>query len=404
MKICIHTQYYLPEIGAPQARLSELAKFLNKNDNEITILTSLPNYPTGKIFDGYPNFYKEEEIDGIKVIRSFIYPSKSKKIIPRLLSYFSFVISSLIIGIIKISKQDIILTESPPLFLGFSGFFLSKIKGAKWVFNVSDLWPETAVSLGIIKKGFGLSISKKLEEFFYKSSWLITGQSRGIVKNIKQRFPYLNVYRYSNAVDTDKYNPASTGAFFSQFKTKKKIKIVYAGLHGMAQGLDQIIDSLKYLETSHFSKFHIFFIGDGPEKEFLINKSNEITNCPISFIAPQPKATMPQIWASSDIAIIPLKKYILGAVPSKLYEAMSSSIPIIMISSGESKKIVNESDSGITVNPGNLKGISHSISRLIVDKDLRERMGNNGRKYVTKHFRRSVINKKFLEYLENNDN
>jgi len=404
MKICIHTQYYLPEIGAPQARLSELAKFLNKNDNEVTILTSLPNYPTGKIFDGYPNFFKEERIDGIKVIRSFIYPSKSKKIVPRLLSYFSFVISSLIIGIIKISKQDIILTESPPLFLGFSGFVLSKIKGAKWIFNVSDLWPESAVFLGIIKNGFVLNISKKLEEFFYKNSWLIMGQSREIVNNIKQRFPYLNVYRYSNAVDTDKYNPANAGTFFNQFKMKKKIKIVYAGLHGMAQGLEQVIDCLKYLETSYFSKCHIFFIGDGPEKEFLINKSNEIVNCPISFIHPQPKVTMPQIWASSDIAIIPLKKYIPGAVPSKLYEAMSSGVPIIMISSGESKKIVNESECGITVNPGDLKGVSDSISRLIFDKDLREKMGSNGRKYVKTHFRRSIINKEFLEYLEKNDN
>ena len=170
MKICIHTQYYLPEIGAPQARLSELAKFLNENNFEVTVLTSMPNYPTGKIFDGYANFFKSEKIDGINVIRSFIYPSKSTKIIPRLLSYFSFVLSSLFIGVFKISKQDIIITESPPLFLGFSGFLLSKVKGARWVFNVSDLWPESAVQLGIIKDGISLKLSKILEEFFYKKS------------------------------------------------------------------------------------------------------------------------------------------------------------------------------------------------------------------------------------------
>ena len=111
--------------------------------------------------------------------------------IPRLLSYFSFVLSSLVIGVFKISKQDIIITESPPLFLGFSGFLLSKIKGARWVFNVSDLWPESAVQLGIIKDGFSLKLSKIFEEFFYKKSWLITGQSKEIVKNIRDRFPNL---------------------------------------------------------------------------------------------------------------------------------------------------------------------------------------------------------------------
>lgn len=404
MRICIHTQYYLPEIGAPQARLSELAKFLNENNFEVTVLTSMPNYPTGKIFDGYANFFKSEKIDGINVIRSFIYPSKSTKIIPRLLSYFSFVLSSLFIGVFKISKQDIIITESPPLFLGFSGFLLSKFKGARWVFNVSDLWPESAVQLGIIKNGLSLKLSKILEEFFYKKSWLITGQSKEIVKNIRHRFPNLNTYRYSNAVDTDKYNPKNNSNFFNQFETTKKVKIVYAGLHGIAQGLDQIIDSLTFFQTPHFRNFHIYFIGDGPDKDLLIKKSGKISNCPVTFIPPQKKNIMPEIWSSSDIALIPLKKYITGAVPSKLYEAMSSGLPIILISSGEPREIVTSANCGLIVDPGDIKSIRDAIIKLTTDKVLRTKMGNNGRKFVKKNFRRSVINKEFLEYIKNNDN
>ena len=184
MKIIILTQYYLPEIGAPQARLSELAKHFSKLGNEVTILTAMPNYPTGYIFEGYGGLSMTEKIDNINIIRSFIFPSKSVKIIPRLMNYFSFVISSTIIGLIKLSRGGLLIVESPPLLLGISGYLLKLFKNYKLIFNVSDLWPDSAVQLGILKKGNILNLSLKLEKFCYKKSWLVTGQSREIVSNI----------------------------------------------------------------------------------------------------------------------------------------------------------------------------------------------------------------------------
>ena len=189
-------KYYLPEIGNSQARLSELASFLRSNGNDVTILTAMPNYPTGEIFPNYDKIFSTEKIDKISIIRSFIYASKSIKKIPRLLNYFSFVISSFIIGLWKLSRQDIIFVESPPLFLGISGLLLSKIKKAKLIFNVSDLWPESALHLGIIDKGIIYNIAENLEYIFYKNAWLVTGQSEGIIKNINDRFPTIKTFTF----------------------------------------------------------------------------------------------------------------------------------------------------------------------------------------------------------------
>ena len=206
MKIVIHTQLFLPEMGAPQARLSELANFFSKKGIDVTILTAMPNYPAGKIYNGYGGFYKTEIIDGLKVIRCFIYPSNSSNVFKRLFSYLSFTLSSLIIGLFVLPKCDYILSESPPLFIGISGYLLSLTKKAKWIFNISDLWPESALILGIINKGIAYKLSTKLEEYLYKKAHLITCQSKEITNNIKLRISNEKVILFSNGVDIKKFH------------------------------------------------------------------------------------------------------------------------------------------------------------------------------------------------------
>jgi len=403
MKICILTQYYLPEIGAPQARLSEMAVFLCKHGYNITILTAMPNYPTGKLFKGYGGFYRKEPVDGINVIRSYIFPSKSVKLIPRLWNYFSFVLSSLFLGIFALPKCDILITESPPLFLGISGFILSRIKGAKWIFNVSDLWPESAVNLDVIGDGLSLKLSKKLESFCYNKSWLVTGQSREIVKSISDRFPKKKTYRLSNGVDVDKFSPQKKSDILQQWSNGKELTAVYAGLHGIAQGLDQIIKAAVELEKT-VPELQIILIGDGPEKAQLIDSAEELNISNFTFVEPQTKEKMPGIWASADIALISLKQYIPGAVPSKLYEAMASGVPVIMIGEGEPEHIVKSANCGVTVKPNNQNALVEAFIKLANDQKLKNAFGNNGRSYVKEHFNRENIMNEFLKYLESNVN
>jgi len=399
MRICILTQYYPPEIGAPQARLSELAVFLLKHGHKMTILTAMPNYPTGKLFDGYGGFYRREYVDGVNIIRSYIFPSKSIKLISRLWNYFSFVLSSLFIGICSIPKCDVLMTESPPLFLGISGFFLSRVKGAKWIFNVSDLWPESAVNLGIIGNGIPLKLSKRLEAFFYKKSWLVTGQSREIVQNIGGRFPQVETYRLSNGVDVEKFNSKQKSDILQQWSDGKQMTVVYAGLHGIAQGLGQIIKTAAKLDKTT-PEIQIIFIGDGPEKTQLIDLAEELNISNVTFVEPQTKDKMPKIWSSADMAIIPLKGYIPGAVPSKLYEVMASGVPVVMIAKGEPVEIVNSCNCGIAVQPDDIDGIVDAIKTLVANKNLRKTMGKNGLSEVKNNYNRQNILNRFHKYLE----
>ena len=396
MKFCIHTQFYKPEMGAPQARLSELASFLSKSGYEVTILTAMPNYPTGKIFNGYNKFFLKEKIDNVEVIRSFIFPSKSIRLIPRLLSYLSFVISSFIAGLKYLRKPDIILTESPPLFLGISGFLISKIYGAKWIYNVSDLWLEAALETGMLKDGLSLKALNYLESLFFKNAWFITGQSNEIVNKIKMKEPNTIVYKLSNGVDVKKYK--------SSIKRKNKLikkeySIVYAGLHGIAQGLDQLL-KVASLAQQYNDNFQFILIGDGPEKSNLLEESKRLKLKNVEFRDPLDREKIPLILSNSDIAIIPLKQYIPGAVPSKLYEAMALKIPVVLIGLGEPAEIVKKSKCGIDVKPNDIKGIYEAIKKLTLKEGLRVSMGENGRETVKKQFNRKIILTDFVSFLK----
>ena len=380
--LIIHTQYYLPEIGAPQSRLSEIAQNLNNFGYKVTILTAMPSYPAGKIFPGYRGIFSKENIDGIPVYRSYIYPTQSTSFAKRLFNYFSFTFSSFIVGLF-LPKADLIFTESPPLFLGISGYLLSRIKRAKWIFNVADLWPASVAELGLIdQNGFNFKISERMESFFYRNAALVTGQSKTILDNIKMRFPEVNTYHLSNGVTPERYlsnTNYNDGA----------IKVMYAGLHGIAQGLDLLIESATRL--TNYPGIEFIFIGDGPEKQNLLKQASSLGLKNVTFLDPIPKAQIPETLCTADILVVPLKIQLTGAVPSKLYEGMAAGKPIILIAETEAAEIVREADSGIVIKPGDIESLTSAVSYLASEPDERIRLGNNGRRIVKEKFDQGKI-------------
>ena len=399
MRICFLTQYYPPEVGAPQTRLSDLSKRFHDKGHDVTVLTAMPNYPRGAIYGGYGGFFQKETINGINILRGFIYPTISTGLFKRLLNYFSFVLSSIIIGSFKLPRQDFIVTESPPLFLGISGFLLSKLKFARFVFNVADLWPQSAVELGIITEGLSLKVAQQLERLCYTEAYLVSGQSREIVGNIKSRFPDVATYHLSNGTDANEFAPGNR----SDKKRKllfgnAKIVGVYAGLHGIAQGLSQVVYASEFLQD--IDGLCIVLVGDGPEKEYLQTLSNKLKTKTIIFRDPVSKNEMPSLLASADFAIVPLKHRLLGAVPSKTYEAMASGLPVLMVADGEPAEIVKSSECGIVVEPGNIVGISTAIRTMAKDSDLRMMYANNGIEAARKFYDRNIIASDFVEFLE----
>lgn len=402
MNIMFLTQYFPPEVGAPQNRIFEFAKRLKNNGHDITVLTAMPNYPKGEIYDGYKGKkFLVEDMEGIRVIRTSIYATKDTGFVKRLLNYFSFTFSSVIQGPKGIDKSiDVIIVESPPLFLGWSGYRLARKLKAKYVFNISDLWPESAIKLGVLNNKLMIKMSVWLEEFSYRKADIVTGQTKGIVENISKRGFKDKTYLVTNGVDLSLFGKDKANLeFIKENGLEGKFLVGYAGIHGLAQGLETIIKAASVLKEHEGIKF--VFVGDGPEKQKLINMTKELKLENVAFLPVHPKKNMPGIVASFSCAVVPLKKLDLfkGALPSKMFETLASNVPIVLSVEGEAQQLIEEAKAGICVEPENEKEIAEAVLKLYQNPELKEEMGVNGRMYIEEYFDRAKITRRFEEIL-----
>ncbi|MDR0790148.1 MAG: glycosyltransferase family 4 protein [Bacteroidales bacterium] len=407
MKLLILTQYFPPEVGAPQNRLFEVASRLQQRGVEVTILTAMPNYPQMVIHQEYKGkCYCKEQMSGMTIHRCWIYVPKSKALVKRLLNYFSFVFSALWYGLLKVrGKYDVLLVESPPLFLGITAYLLSRCKKAKMVFNVSDLWPESAEKLGLISNRFFLRMATILEEFCYRKSALISGQTQGIVSNIKARFPQKNVHWLKNGVDISKYveNDLTNPVSFRQekgFETADFI-LLYGGIIGYAQGLDVILQAAEILKDKRDIKFVL--LGNGPEKERLLTMKSDLALTNVYFYDAVAKKQMRHIIEGIDASIVPLKRLDIfkGAIPSKIFEYLAIRKPILLGVEGEAEELfIKQGKSGLAFEPDNAKDLSNKILSLYNDPQSAKEMGNEGFEYVKAYFSLSQIAEDFHNQLE----
>lgn len=405
MKLLILTQYFPPEIGAPQNRLFELAVRLQKKGIDVSVLTAMPNYPQMKIHENYKGkCYCKEMLNNLEIHRAWIYVSQSKAVISRLLNYFSFVISAFFVGLFKIKKQDVLMVESPPLFLGITAYLLAKLKGAKMVFNVSDLWPESAEKLEIISNKTLLSMATKLEEFCYRKAALISGQTQGIVKNISGRFPNKKVYWLKNGVDINFYDVNKTieeNAWRKEHNySSGDFILFYGGIIGHAQGLDVILTAAKELENYENIKFVL--LGNGPEKERLLKLKAELGLTNLQFFDAVPKSQMQKIIMDTNASIIPLKRLDLfkGAIPSKIFENLALKKPIILGVEGEAEELfIQQGKCGVSFTPEDSKDLAKQILHLYNNPNLVKELGENGLAYVSENFNRDKIAEDFFKQI-----
>lgn len=402
MKLVILTQYFPPEVGAPQNRLYELAIRLKNKGVDVTVVTAMPNYPAMEIHDDYKGkYFVREEMNGLKIIRSYIYVSKSKSIVKRLLNYYSYVVSSFIASCIYVKEHDFIICESPPLFLGKTGWLVSLIHRSKFIFNVSDLWPESAEKLGLVSNKSVLKISTKLEEFLYKRSNFVTGQTQGIVHNIKTRFPHKEVYWLPNGVDVKLFQPnKNTDWKKANGFNENDFVFLYAGIIGHAQGLEIILEAAKRIKENKSIKFAL--LGAGPEKEKLMQmkEENNLTN--VFFFDAISKQEMINVLNSVDATIIPLRKLelFLGAIPSKIFENLAMRVPVLLGVDGEARELfVNKGNCALYFEPENINELVSRIEELYKDSGLRQRLTENGVNYVSENFERNKIADKFYQKL-----
>lgn len=408
MRLLILTQYYPPEVGAPQNRLHELAVRLKANGVHVEVLTALPNYPQMKIHEDYVSGQRnEEEIDGIPVHRASIYVSESKKIVSRLRNYFSFVYSSWKRGK-KLPDFDYLMVESPPLFLGYSAMSLAKKLNAKLIFNVSDLWPESAEKMGIVTNKQMLGAAYRLEAKCYKKAALVTGQTMGIVDNIKNRFPKTNVYWLPNGVDISFYDPdqIEPGNLREEIGVSEDdVVFFYGGIIGHAQGLETVLQAANLVRDQ--SNIKIILQGAGPVKDELLSLNQELDLENVFFRDPVQKAQMPSILKSVDVALVPLRKLDLfqGAIPSKIFEAQAMKLPLLLGVEGEAKRhFIDNAEAGLFYEPENAQDMAEKMRKMADNKKELTHMGERAREYVSSHFNRNIIASGLLEVLRKMNN
>jgi glycosyltransferase involved in cell wall biosynthesis len=400
MRFTILTQYYPPETGAPQNRLHSLARNLVAAGHEVEVLTAMPNYPKMRIFDSYRGRVSAaEEIDGITVRRSWIYVSRSKAMVPRLVNYFSFVVTSLIAGL-RVDRSDYLICESPPLFLGMSAWVIARGMGARLIFNVSDLWPETAEKLGIVGDGLLLRIAYRLEAWLYRQSHLVTGQTQGIVDDIARRFPEVPVFWLPNGIDEDVVAEVEAD---SEWRTAHGLKgrkvFMYAGILGHAQGLEVMVKAAARLKEHPDLAFVI--VGDGPLKDELEKLNRELA-AGVVFIPNTPKNVVLRMVADVYAYVVVLKKLDLfkGAIPSKLFDPLALGVPILLGVEGEAKNLfIDAGKAGVAVEPENDEDLAEAARWISDQPYARDEMGRRGRDYVAEHFNRRLIAARFLDRL-----
>lgn len=397
MKLLFLTQYYPPETGAPQNRLHSLALNLIEVGFEVEVLTAMPNYPKMEIFPEYREIKEmEETIDGVRVVRSSIFVTKDKGVAKRLMNYFSFVWTSMR-SYKRLSKADYVLCESPPLFLGISALYLARKLKAKMIFNVSDLWPESAVELDIVSNKLFLDLAYKLEAYLYKKSFLVTGQTQGIVADINKRFPKVPTMWLPNGIDKDVYSSVDIETdWLEQYEIQGKRLYMYAGIIGHAQGLDVIIRAKQWLmknEPEIASGLEFVMIGDGPEKDRLVELDKELET-KIVFIPNTPKQKVMRMIKNASGYIVPLKKLnlFLGAIPSKIFDPLALGIPVILGVDGEARIIfIEQGKGGLFYEPENHEALAKAIVQLENDKLLAKKLGQQGKDYVEQNFDRKNI-------------
>lgn len=404
MKILILTQYFPPETGAPQNRLFDLALKLSEFGARVSVLTAFPNYPRYQVFEGYRGkWYERTAMDSLTVHRTYIFARPGKSMTIRLLNYFSFTLSALWAGLFKVERPDLIICESPPLFLGWTAIWLKRRHRARLLFNVSDLWPESAVKLGFVKNKLLLGWSRRLEHWIYKKSDLISGQTQGIVADIQGRMPTKSMFWLKNGVDAAELNKRLTGRDWRKENgfAATDLLFYFGGLIGYAQGLDCLLQASKALEDLPQVKFVI--VGEGPEKARLMQLKEEIDAQNVYFFPGVGKSKIADVIQAMDAAIIPLKKLdlFLGAIPSKIFEILCLKKPVLMGIEGEAKTLfIEQGDAGWAYEPENHLALAEKIRMIAGAPNMLSEKGENGYRYVREHFDRKNIAQEFWQFIQ----
>jgi glycosyltransferase involved in cell wall biosynthesis len=400
MRVLYLSQYFPPEVGATQTRAYEMAQGLVRAGHEVTMITEMPNHPIGIIPPEYKGkLFEQTTLNGINVLRVWVKTTPEKTFITRMAFYLSYMVMAIIAGLFRArGKYDVIYVTSPPLFVGGAGLVLSFLRRTPMVFEVRDLWPESAVVLGELKNTRVIKLSTWLEEACYRRALRIIAVTKGIKDRLIERgFPDSKIALIPNGANTELYKPQPINlALRRQLNIPgDKFVVIYAGLHGLAHGLETLLQTANLLHDDP----NIFFLllGQGPRKVALIELADDLDLPNVMFHDAVPEANLPNYITIANLGLDTRRKVSIsgGTLPVKMFSYMACEVPVVLSIEGEATQLLAKAQAGIAVDPENPEALARAIIELKENPGICKMYGQNGRAFVEQEFSRQ----KFAEYL-----
>jgi colanic acid biosynthesis glycosyl transferase WcaI len=401
MRFLILTQYFPPEIGAPQTRLFFIARELIARGHQVEVVTALPNYPLGRIFPGYRRrLYQFERRDGVPVHRVWLYASLGSGI-KRMFNYLSFT-SSCLLGLLRSAKPDYLFIESPPLSLAAPGICFARFQHVSSIFNVADLWPDSVRDLGLMDDGAVISLAFKLERWAYKHSTFVNAMTNGIRQTLLDKgVPAKKILYLPNGVDLDSYCSVSADVpLKNSLGLGSKKVILYQGTLGLAQGLEAVLETAEVLRSD--PDIHFLFVGNGSARECLEKLKSELQLENVTFHDLVQISELPRYLSICECGLVSLKDKPLfqGARPSKTNPILAASRPVIFFGAGEGADLIRDAKAGIVVPHGDIRRLAEAIRMLIRDPNRAAELGRNGRRLAEQHLSWSALVDNWLKQME----
>lgn len=380
MKILFLTENFPPETNAAATRVFERALYWVKDGHQVTVVTSAPNFPQGKLHEGWKNrWHQVEDREGIRVVRVKTYIAANRGTARRTADFVSFMITACVAGLFE-KRPDVIVATSPQFFAAVGGWLLGAIRRTPFVFELGDLWPASIVAVGAMKPSLALRAMEKLELFLYRHSSAVVALTQAFKNNLVNRgIAPEKIAVVINGVDLWRYAPQERdGDLATQWQLEGKFVLGYVGTHGMAHALSNILDAAELLRDR--TDICFMLAGDGAERDMLITRAGSQGLENIVFIPPQPKEMMPKIWSLCDIALVHLKDTPAFAevIPSKMFEAMGMGLPVLMaLPKGEASAILEYEKAGLHIAPEDPRALADAAIQLCDDKKRRATLAKN---------------------------
>jgi glycosyltransferase involved in cell wall biosynthesis len=403
MHILFLTDNFPPEVNAPASRTFEHCREWVSAGHQVTVITCAPNFPKGKVFDGYRNsVWQQETMAGIRVIRVWTYITANEGFVKRTLDYLSYMITGLLASLF-VRQVDVVVGTSPQFFTVCAAYMTSLLKGVPWVFELRDIWPESIRVVGAMKHSKVLDLLEKVELYLYRKASSIVLVTHSFRTSLMRRGVNGDkIHVVTNGVDISRFSPRDKDPeLLLNYDLKGKFVAGYIGTHGLAHALDTLLDAAKAFKVApDGDRFRIILLGDGANKSALRHRAETEGLDNVIFVDSVSKDQVVRYWSLLDASIIHLKKDELftTVIPSKLFECMGMAIPVLHGVEGESAVIVTREDVGLLFEPENHEALANGLRRLADDPDLHARYKANG-PLGAKRYDRSSLAGQMLQIL-----